>query len=176
MYIEFPDGEEGSVDWDDWPNQCFLFCDATFPYADGSTSCPATLSSPLGFDLQVMQVLDAEVERVIFKILKGDGPSEWPPSMPEELKSLIQSISDGAKVFEGELERDSYVDLAAYKEYLGDVVDRSPTFMTETHAEDEGYRPGSTSAYRLYWDSEPSEAIARFIEEINKDVAALKAV
>jgi len=36
--------------------------------------------------------------------------------------------------------------------------------------------PGSTSAYRLYWDGDPSEAISHFIEEINRDGTALKAV
>lgn len=176
MYIEFPDGEADSVDWDDWPDQCYLFCDATFPYADGSWSCPASLTSPLGADLQVMETLDTEVGRIVSVILKDDGPLEWPGAVPDELKTLIQSIADEVKISEEDLERDSYVDLGAYKAYLFEVVARSPTFMTETHGEDDGDTPGSTSAYRLYWDSEPTEAMKHFIIEINKDVAALRAI
>jgi len=176
MYIEFPDEEADSVDWEDWPDQCFLLCDATFPYADGMSSCPATLTSPSGADLQVMEELDAEIERVVVKTLKGDCPGEWSSAIPGELKMLIQSISGKAKFAGEDLERDAYVDLAAYKEYLFEVVARSPTFMTETHGEDEGGMPGGTSGYRLYWDSEPSEATKHFINEINEDAAALKAV
>ena len=176
MYVEFPDGEADSVDWEDWPEKCFLLCDATFPFADGMSSCPATLTSPQGTDLQVMDVLDAEIERVITKMLPDDSFDKLPNSILVDLQTLLKSISNGAKLAGEELERDSYVDLAAYKEYLFEVIARSPTFVTETHGEDDGDTPGSTSAYRLYWDSEPSEAISHFIMEINKDVAALKAI
>ena len=33
------------VEWDEWPDQCFLFCDATFPYADGSARLVFTVMS-----------------------------------------------------------------------------------------------------------------------------------
>lgn len=177
MYIEFPDGEADSVDWDDWPGQCFLFCDATFPFADGDSSCPACLTSPQqDAGLQVMEALDAEITRVVTKKITDNHSDEWPTSISQELKTLVQSISGGARFVDDDLKRDSYVDLAAYKEYLFEVVARSPTFMTETHGEDDGAPPGCTSAYRLYWDSDPSEALSHFIKEINKDAAALKAV
>ena len=174
MYIEFPYGEADSVDWDDWPEQCFLLCYATFPFANDEFSYPATLISPKGTDLEVIDFLDSEIERVIAKTLTDETPDELLNSISEELETLLRSISSESKFADGELECDSYVDLAAYKEYLSEVVIRSPTFMIETHGEDEGAPPDCKSCYRLHWDSEPSQASLRFIKEINNDITLLR--
>lgn len=174
MYMEFPDGEAASVDWDDWPDECFLYCDATFPYAEDGLACPAGVFSPAGEDVGMLGDLDSEVSRVIANRLSGDAPQAILDTLPSDIRCLIVSISQEAKMLDGEIERDDYVDLAAYKEYLGDVMSYSGTYITETHGEDEGRGPGGTSGYRLYWDSSPSDAIKSFRKHIARDIAELQ--
>jgi hypothetical protein len=174
VYMEFPDGEAKSVEWDDWPNECFLHCDATFPFPDGMSACPAGVYCSTGESPDALEELDAEISRVTLRKLNGKITQNPIGRLSNNLKFLVESIAEHATFEGGELARDGYTDLAAYKEYLGEVVSYSPTYISETHGEDEGAGPGGTSGYRLYWDSSPAKALKAFTAHITKDVEELK--
>jgi hypothetical protein len=176
MYMEFPDGEGVSVDWDDWPDECFLYCDATFPYAEGDPDCPAAVYSPTGEDVGILGDLDSEISRVVANRLSGVTPQASNDTLPTGIKCLFASISEAANFSDGEIERDADADLASYKEYLGDVVSGSATYITETQGEDEGGMPGTSSGYRLYWDRSPSDAIKSFHKRVADDIDELKKI
>ena len=104
MYMEFPDGNGVSVDWDDWPDECFLYCDATFPYADGNPNCPAAVFSPTGEDVDILGDLDGEILRVVANRLSGDTPQASLDTLPTDIQCLVASISEVARISDGEIE------------------------------------------------------------------------
>jgi len=72
MYIQFPDGDERSLEWDEWPDQCFLICDAKFPYADGMSSFPATLTLPsYKKDLREIKLAMSSISCPIWRVFKN---------------------------------------------------------------------------------------------------------
>ncbi len=167
--ITFPDGTIKEVEWEEWPKECFIFCRD----AEGTVDCPVDVLSPFDESFDILANISGQVGRIIEGLLKKTITEKTLGKLPERLQELINNTAEGSILLEEKL----YIqgdDAAPFREYLYEVAYQSPTFMTCTDAEDTNERPMMASPYRLYWDSNPSEAIKLFLQIISSDLAEAK--
>ena len=172
MLVDLPSGETQSLEADNWPPECFLYIDATFPDADGM-GWPVSLFTMQDVRLDAVEDLYITIQEVIVSSFSSPGAFT---TLPEPLFSLVEALKNSSTPEDGELARDEYVWLAAYCEYFSEIAKRHPTFSAFTHGEDEGAGPGMTSAYLLFWDRAPEKALSHLLQQVAEDAARLRAI
>jgi hypothetical protein len=185
MYIEYPEEYinvyledekqiSDSIKCSAMPDECFLICNATFPYAKADYRCPAGVYTQTDVPLDFFENMDIALERAVIGKLTGTisqtvlDDLSWGPGY------LISSIAAGSTFLNGVLARDPYVDCSAFLEYIRGIASESMEHIGESHGEDEGGGPGSTSGYLLFWDHSPSDAIQFVRNTVISDIAELQ--
>ena len=147
-----------SADYNEEDCAHFVFVyDRTFPFASGNSSCPLSIESHR-FDTKSLDELDDAVGKVVAAILGGTATLASLKRLPKRLSGLVSEIHEGSTLDEdGELERDSYVGLRAYKEYVDTCLYRSPRKVRSDSFEQN--IPCFSSAYSEFWSREGSTVI-----------------
>ncbi|MBK6426718.1 MAG: hypothetical protein IPF82_11140 [Blastocatellia bacterium] len=151
----------------------FVFIyDRTFPFAMGDSRCPLSIQSHR-FDVGALDEVDDAVEKVITAVLEEKLARESLASLPKRLASLVGAILEGDPSLEdGELDRDSYVGLRAYKDYVESCLAKSPRKLKSDYFEDN--IPCASSAYSEYWSRDGSVVIDYLESTFRSDAAALE--
>ena len=163
-----------SADYNEEDCEHFVFVyDRTFPFASGDSRCPLSIESH-SFDVESLDEVDDAVEKVITAILEQKLERASLEALPSRLASLVGAILDGCpSLYEGELERDSYVGLRAYKDYVGDCLAKSPRKLKSGSFEQN--IPCASSAYSEYWSRDGSAVIDYLESTFRSDAATLVA-
>ena len=151
----------------------FVFVyDRTFPFASGNSRCPLSIESH-DFDVTSLDEVDDAVEKLVTAVLEEKLTRESLASLPARLASLVEPILASATLEDGELERDSYVGLRAYKDYVESCLAKSPRKLESGYFEDN--IPCASSAYSEYWSRNGSAVIEYLESAFRSDAATLEA-
>ena len=149
-----------------------LVYDRTFPFATGDSRCPLSIQSH-SLDVTSLDEVDDAVEKLVTAVLDERLTRESLESLPARLASLVEPILASATLEDGELERDSYVGLRAYKDYVESCLAKSPRKLKSGYFEDN--IPCASSAYSEYWSRDGSEVIDYLESAFRSDAAVLEA-
>ena len=72
------------------------------------------------------------------------------------------------------LEKDGYVQLNSFIEYLISLAERSDDFLTQTSGEDTDTAPGMSSGYMFFWDYDSKSSGKLLNDNISNDIRLLK--
>jgi hypothetical protein len=174
VYLEDEHRISDSIKWSAIPKECFLICNATFPYAKAGYNCPAGVYTQTDTPLDFFEDINIAIERAVKGKLTGTISQTVLDNLPWGPGYLISSIAAESTFLNGVLTRDPYVDCSAFLEYIRGIASESMECIGESHGEDEGGRPGTTSGYLLFWDHEPSDAIEFVRSTVISDIAELQ--
>ena len=147
--------------------------DVTFPYAC-DWGCPTNIFSESALDVELFSEINSLVKEPVKLLLNKEVLNPDFKKSHGGLYSLINEITEYSKFEEGELSRDMYNDLNAFRNYIWSLVELSDSYMTVTQGEDSGGAPGFCSGYDIFWDSNIDEASKTLNKNLSSEINALK--
>lgn len=176
MFIELPNGKSIETDDPYSLDELFFFVDTTFPDDEGR---PCTVFNQSHFDESLLYELGEKLDDALKYVLDGYKLSKDLKRKNSDLFHLIESCTafaiyheydDGEK----DLEKDGYVQLNSFIEYLISLAERSDDFLTQTSGEDTDTAPGMSSGYMFFWDYDSKSSGKLLNDNISNDIRLFK--